>query len=170
MDVEEARRRFAGAGVARLATVDAEGLPHLVPVVFALRGDEIVTAVDRKPKRPARLKRLRNIAANPAVCLLVDAYGEDWDRLWWVRADGSARIVPPGAPERATRDEYGAAIMSLRQKYAPYRRQPPDGPVIVVAVRDWRGWEARSGSDPAGQDAAGHDPAGQDTEPRGDRS
>lgn len=160
MDVEEARRRFAGGRVARLATVDAEGLPHLVPLVFALLGDEIVTAVDRKPKRPARLKRLRNIAANPGVCLLVDAYDEDWDELWWVRADGDARIVPPQtpetpeapeasealeAPDRRAPDEHGAAIAALQRKYAQYRRQPPDGPVIVVAVRRWRGWQAAGG-------------------------
>jgi PPOX class probable F420-dependent enzyme len=142
MDAEEARRRFAGARVARLATVDEEGRPHLVPIVFALCGDEIVTAVDRKPKRPGRLKRLHNIADRPAVCLLADAYDEDWDRLWWVRSDGDARILPPEAPEQRFRDEHGAAIAALREKYAQYRGQPPDGPVIAVAVRRWRGWRS----------------------------
>jgi PPOX class probable F420-dependent enzyme len=142
MDVEEARRRFAGARVARLATVDAKGHPHLVPVVFALLGDEIVTAVDRKPKSGAPLKRLRNIAANREVCLLVDAYDEDWNRLWWVRADGDARIVPLETVEGRAPDERGAAIAALQRKYAPYRTEPPDGPVTVVAVRRWRGWQA----------------------------
>lgn len=141
MDALEARRRFSSARVARLATVDDEGRPHLVPIVFALRGaDEIVTAVDHKPKRPARLQRLRNIAVHPAVCLLADAYDDDWERLWWVRADGDARILPPDAPEQAIRDELGAATAVLRQKYPQYRRQPPDGPVIAVSVRGWRGW------------------------------
>ncbi|MFF4345758.1 TIGR03668 family PPOX class F420-dependent oxidoreductase [Streptomyces sp. NPDC001530] len=137
MDEDEARRRFLTARVARLATVDAEGRPHLVPVVFAGRGDELVTAVDRKPKKSQRLRRLHNIAAHPAVCLLVDAYDEDWDRLWWVRADGDARVLPPDA-----RDEYTAAIAPLREKYAQYRNQPPDGPAIAITVHRWHGWRA----------------------------
>jgi PPOX class probable F420-dependent enzyme len=143
MDEEEARRRFVAARVARLATVDAEGRPHLVPLVFAARGGEIVTAVDHKPKRSPRLRRLRNIAAHPAVCLLVDAYDEDWERLWWVRADGDARVLPPG-----TQDEYTAAIDLLREKYAQYRQRPPDGPVIAVTVHRWHGWSATPESGP----------------------
>lgn len=145
MDEDEARRRFVEARVARLATVDAEGRPHLVPVVFARHGDEIVTAIDWKPKTTQRVKRLRNIAVHPSVSLLVDAYDEDWDRLWWVRADGDARIVPPDEP--AARDEYATAIALLREKYAPYRQRPPDGPVIAITVRRWRGW--RGGTAPA---------------------
>lgn len=137
MDEDEARRRFMAARVARLATVDAEQRPHLVPLVFAGRGGEIVTAVDHKPKRSQRLRRLRNIAAHPAVCLLVDAYDEDWDRLWWVRADGDARVLPPGPL-----GEYTAAIALLRDKYAPYRQRPPDGPVIAITVHRWHGWRA----------------------------
>ncbi|WP_031482239.1 TIGR03668 family PPOX class F420-dependent oxidoreductase [Streptomyces bicolor] len=147
----EARGRFAGAPVARLATVDPEGRPHLVPVVFAVRGDEIVTAVDGKPKRSRRLRRLRNIAVSPAVCLLADEYDDDWDRLWWVRADGGARILPPdtpGAPDvRDESGEYAAAIELLRQKYPRYERQPPDGPVIVITVLHWRGWQASAAAD-----------------------
>lgn len=156
MDEDEARRRFLTARVARLATVDAEGRPHLVPVVFARHGDfaphhdEIVTVVDRKPKRSPRLKRLRNIAAHPAVCLLVDAYDEDWDRLWWVRADGDARILPPDALEPRVRDEYSAAIAPLREKYTPYRSQSPNGPVIVITVHRWHGWRAAQEADPPG--------------------
>ncbi|WP_328420455.1 TIGR03668 family PPOX class F420-dependent oxidoreductase [Streptomyces sp. NBC_00443] len=143
MQRDEARRRFAEAPVARLATVDREGRPHLVPVVFALRGDEIVTAVDHKPKRSQRLRRLHNIAAHPAVCLLADVYDEDWDRLWWVRADGDARIVPPDATERAAREEYAAAVESLRQKYPRhYQGRPPEGPVTVITVLRWSGWRA----------------------------
>lgn len=143
MDEEEARRRFVAARVARLATVDAEGRPHLVPLVFAARGGKIVTAVDHKPKRSQRLRRLRNIAAHPAVCLLVDAYDEDWEQLWWVRVDGDARVLPPG-----TQDEYTAAIDLLREKYAQYRQRPPDGPVIAVTVHRWHGWRATAGPGP----------------------
>ncbi|WP_328773555.1 TIGR03668 family PPOX class F420-dependent oxidoreductase [Streptomyces sp. NBC_00286] len=144
MDEAEARRRFAEARVARLATSDAEGHPHLVPLVFAVRGDEIVTAIDWKPKRPGRMKRLDNIAVHPEVCLLVDAYDEDWDRLWWVRVDGTAHVVQPDASEQDARDEYAAAIELLRQKYAQYRQRPPGGPVVVISVRRRHGWRAHS--------------------------
>ncbi|WP_217553930.1 TIGR03668 family PPOX class F420-dependent oxidoreductase [Streptomyces sp. GbtcB6] len=129
----EARRRFAAARVARLATVDEAGRPHLVPVVFARHGaDGIVTAVDHKPKTTPRLKRLRNIAARPAVSLLVDAYDENWDRLWWVRADGDARVIPADA----------AVVEPLCEKYPQYRERPPGGPVVLVTVSRWTGWQA----------------------------
>ncbi|MFF9112730.1 TIGR03668 family PPOX class F420-dependent oxidoreductase [Streptomyces sp. NPDC014805] len=142
LDEEEARRRFAGARVARLATVDTGGRPHLVPVVFAADGDRVVTAVDHKPKDTLRLKRLRNIAAHPAVSLLADVYDEDWDRLWWVRADGTARVLPPGAGDPAVREERAAGIALLRDKYAQYAARPPHGPVVVVTVDAWTGWRA----------------------------
>ncbi|MGW7541653.1 TIGR03668 family PPOX class F420-dependent oxidoreductase [Streptomyces sp. NPDC054770] len=130
---DEARRRFAAARVARLATVDGNGRPHLVPVVFARYGaDGIVTAVDHKPKTTPRLKRLRNIAAQPSVCLLADAYDEDWDRLWWVRADGHATVVPAAA----------ALVEPLCAKYPQYRERPPDGAVVLVTVSRWTGWQA----------------------------
>ncbi|MGW2259958.1 TIGR03668 family PPOX class F420-dependent oxidoreductase [Streptomyces sp. NPDC001780] len=134
----EARERFAAARVARLATADAAARPHLVPVVFALEGDTVVLAVDHKPKRTTRLKRLANIAENPAVCLLVDHYEEDWDRLWWARADGEARVHPPpdGSPEAAR------LLRPLTAKYRQYADRPPDGPVIEVAVARWSGWHA----------------------------
>ncbi|MFJ3641493.1 TIGR03668 family PPOX class F420-dependent oxidoreductase [Streptomyces sp. NPDC090108] len=99
LNAAEARRRFTRARVARLATVDAAGRPHQVPVVFArlTEGgtDRIVTAVDHKPKTTADLRRLANIAAHPAVCLLADAYDEDWAQLWWGRVDGEADVLAP---------------------------------------------------------------------------
>ena len=82
--------RFASARVARLATVDAGGGPHVVPITFAVDGDVIWSAVDDKPKRSRELKRLANIRSNPAVSVLADHYDDDWTRLWWVRADGTA--------------------------------------------------------------------------------
>ncbi|GAB2997294.1 TIGR03668 family PPOX class F420-dependent oxidoreductase [Amycolatopsis acidiphila] len=128
----EAEARFAAARVARLATADAAGVPHLVPVTFALDDGAIVFAVDHKPKRSTDLRRLRNIAANPAVSFLADGYDEDWSRLWWVRADGTARVLGSDP----------AAIEALRAKYPQYRERPPEGPVVRTEVTAWRGWSA----------------------------
>ncbi|HEX2104984.1 MAG TPA: TIGR03668 family PPOX class F420-dependent oxidoreductase [Solirubrobacteraceae bacterium] len=137
MDASDARARFAAARVARLATVAADGRPHLIPVVFALAGDTIYSAVDdAKPKATLRLRRLANIAANPAVSLLADHYAEDWSALWWVRADGVARVIDPGEPVAARARELLAA------RYQQYRDAPPPGPVIAVAVERWSGWAA----------------------------
>ncbi|MBV2355719.1 TIGR03668 family PPOX class F420-dependent oxidoreductase [Streptomyces sp. J2-1] len=138
----EARRRFGGARVARLATVGPEGRPRLVPVVFALcrydGADLIVTAVDHKPKTTTHLRRLTDITAHPAVSLLADDYEEDWDRLWWARADGDARVLPTGEVELR-----GIALGELCRKYPQYRQHPPEGAVIAVSVRRWTGWTAR---------------------------
>jgi PPOX class probable F420-dependent enzyme len=117
--------------VARLATVSADGAPHIVPVTFALAGDVIWTAVDHKPKRTLALKRLANIEANPRVSLLVDEYSDDWSQLWWVRADGTARVAEPGA-----------ASEPLAARYPQYRERPPEGPSIAVTVERWSGWSA----------------------------
>lgn len=142
MTSARARGRFALARVARLATVGDGGRPHLVPVVFALTGDTVATAVDHKPKRSARLRRLDNIRANPAVCLLVDAYDEDWDLLWWARADGTARVLPPADGSAAS----AGYVRLLAAKYAAqYADQPPRGPVVEIAVDRWSGWQATEG-------------------------
>ena len=129
MDAGEARALFASARVARLATVDAERRPHLVPVTFAFDGEEIVTAVDHKPKRTTRLRRLENIEANPRVSVLADHYEDDWSKLWWVRLRGRARIVED--PE---------AMALLARKYPQYREQPPAGPVIAVEIEERSEW------------------------------
>ena len=92
----DAEARFAQSPVARLATVGADGRPHLVPVVFAVHEQVIYTAVDAKPKTTQRLRRLTNIERNPQVSLLVDHYDQDWTQLWWVRADGDAAIHREG--------------------------------------------------------------------------
>jgi PPOX class probable F420-dependent enzyme len=137
VDAAAARSRFAAERVARLATVGADGRPHLVPVVFALEGDTLYTAVDDvKPKVTQRLRRLRNIASNPAVALLADRYDDDWSRLWWVRADGTARVLEPDDAESAR------ARTLLAERYEPYRAAPPPGPVIAIAVERWAGWAA----------------------------
>ena len=113
LDEDDARRRFAAARVARLASVSADGQPHLVPVVFAVDGDRVLMAVDQKPKRHRALKRLRNIDDNPAVSLLVDRYDDDWSTLWWVRADGVA-TVSDAEPDRDTLTALHKAIDGVR--------------------------------------------------------
>ncbi|HEX4812097.1 MAG TPA: TIGR03668 family PPOX class F420-dependent oxidoreductase [Nonomuraea sp.] len=135
MDADTARTRFAAERVARLATVGEDGAPHVVPVVFAVTGNRVVTAVDHKPKTTKHLRRLRNIETNPQVSLLADHYDDDWARLWWTRADGHARILQTG-PDRET------ALDALAAKYPQYRDHRPTGPAIVVHVTRWTGWSA----------------------------
>ncbi|MDG4826585.1 TIGR03668 family PPOX class F420-dependent oxidoreductase [Asanoa sp. WMMD1127] len=133
MTPAQARARFAAARVARLATVSGTGQPHLVPVTFAVAGDTVYSAVDAKPKRTTALKRLANIAAEPRVSLLVDEYDEDWSRLWWARADGTARVLPLADPEAAR-----AAVL-LGERYPAFVAR---GPVLAVDVARWSGWSA----------------------------
>lgn len=128
--------RFVDAPVARMATVSADGAPHLVPVVFAVLGDVVYTAVDDKPKTTRRLRRLSNIAATGHVSLLVDHYDDDWSRLWWIRVDGAAEVLGPDS------DVGAAGIDALVAKYRQYASMRPAGPVIAVRVSGWREWSA----------------------------
>jgi PPOX class probable F420-dependent enzyme len=127
---------FASARVVRLATVRPDGTPHVVPICFALEGDTVYSAVDHKPKASRALQRLANIAAQPRVSLLADAYSEDWSALWWVRADGIARAVEAGE------SEHDRASGLLRARYEQYEGAPAFGPVIVVRVDLWHGWSS----------------------------
>ena len=140
LEAGDARARFARGRVARLATADAVGHPHIVPVVCAVEvdangADRVLVAVDGKPKRHRDLKRLRNVAANPVVSLLVDRYDDDWSALWWVRADGVAEVDGTPATLDRARDLLGV-------RYPQHRAEPPEGPVIVITVRRWSGWAA----------------------------
>ncbi|MHB8614155.1 MAG: TIGR03668 family PPOX class F420-dependent oxidoreductase [Candidatus Dormibacteraceae bacterium] len=135
METIEARRRLAGSRDARLATVDGDGHPHVVPIVFALQDDTIYFAVDAKPKKTTNLTRLRNIAANPGVAVLVDHYEDDWTRLWWVRVDGTARVV-------ADKAEAERATDLLATRYAQYKSARPGGPVVAIHIDRLTGWDA----------------------------
>ncbi len=138
MTPEEARRRFAAASVARLATVGAGAKPHLVPIVFALAGETVYSVVDAKPKRTTELRRLQNVRSNPCVSLLADHYDDaDWEALWWVRADGTARVLGHDEPEAAR------AVELLARRYPQQRAR---GPVLAIAVARWTGWAARAAS------------------------
>lgn len=121
--------------MATLATLTEEGAPHLVPFCFALDGDVLVSAVDQKPKRTTRLRRLANVARDDRATVLVDEYDERWDRLWWVRLDASARVLPEGPQAQRARS-------LLADKYQQYREHPPSGPVLYLTIRRWSSWEA----------------------------
>jgi PPOX class probable F420-dependent enzyme len=133
---QDARRRFAAAVVARLATVTDAGRPHIVPITFAVDGDRIYTAVDAKPKTTViGLRRLSNIRARPQVSLIADHYAPDWAALWWARADGTAAVLEePG--------QMATPVALLTARYPQYRDRPPDGPVIAIRVARWTGWAA----------------------------
>ena len=127
------RERVVAARVARLATVTADGRPHVVPCCFTLAAETIYSAVDGKPKTTLALRRLANVKANPATSLLVDHYDDDWSALWWVRLDGVARLVDNLA-------ERESAVALLAAKYAEYTRTPPPGDVLAIEVTAWRAW------------------------------
>ena len=135
MNEQEAWKRLTGGAAARLATVDPAGQPHLVPFVFVVDERSIISVVDHKPKRTRELQRLRNISVHPRVSVLVDHYEEDWSRLWWVRADGQARVVREGA-------ELEKCITLLTGSYPQYELNRPQGPAIVIDIERITGWSA----------------------------
>ena len=132
---KEAVAMFAESPVAMLATVGSDSAPHLVPVVFAVHGEVVYTAIDAKRKTTPRLRRLINIEGNPRVSMLVDHYDNDWTQLWWVRADGVATVHYSG-------EEMAVGYALLRAKYTQYQRIALDGPVVTVDVRKWSSWRA----------------------------
>jgi PPOX class probable F420-dependent enzyme len=144
LDKQACRARMTAARVAYLATAGADRQPHVVPVTFAMDGDRIVTAVDQKPKSSTALRRLRNIGDNPLVAVLCDYYDKDWRRLWWVRADGTGETVD----DQATRT---AALLALTSKYPQYLDDPPRGPILVVTIRSWTGWQYGDQARPEGR-------------------
>jgi PPOX class probable F420-dependent enzyme len=127
------RTRVSEARVGRLATVTPSGCPHVVPCCFALSGGALYSAVDAKPKSSLALQRITNLRTVPSAALLVDHYSDDWPALWWIRVDGTARVIESG-PERER------ALQLLAAKYEQYVRQPPRGPVIAIDITHWRAW------------------------------
>lgn len=132
---DEAWRRLTAARVGYLATVRRDGAPHVVAIVFATDDERTVfTIADPKPKAGLDLLRHRNIVAHPAVSLLVERYDESWDGLWWVRADGTARVVDAG-PERDT------TIRLLRAKYPQYATwTTPFGAATLISIHRLTSW------------------------------
>ncbi|WP_410579532.1 TIGR03668 family PPOX class F420-dependent oxidoreductase [Amycolatopsis sp. lyj-108] len=135
MTPAEARSRFEGERIARLATTGSDGVPHLVPVTFVVEGDSVTFAIDHKPKSTTALRRLKNIAENPVVSFLTDHYAEHWTGLWWARADGVARVLTDP-------DEQALPVRLLREKYPQYEAQPAPHAVVSTLVHSWSGWRA----------------------------
>ncbi|MFC4541664.1 TIGR03668 family PPOX class F420-dependent oxidoreductase [Halosolutus amylolyticus] len=128
------------ARVAALATVDADGRPHVVPICYALLDADdarLVTAIDEKPKSTRDLQRVRNVRTEPRVTVLADRYREDWSRLAWVQVRGKARVLSPGA------DSHAAAVTALEAKYEQYADHDlADRPIIAIVVAETRSWGA----------------------------
>lgn len=129
------RRRVEASFVAHLATLRDDGRPHIVPICFGVDEKTLYFAVDFKPKGTSNLKRIRNLVANPAVSVLIDHYESNWDRLWWVRLDGTARIV-------TERGEIERALSLLAHRYEQYRATRPAGPVAAITIERVTGWSA----------------------------
>ncbi len=126
---------MADSRVARLATLDADGRPHLVPITFALAGETLYSAVDAKRKSSRRLRRIENARRRPDVTVLVDHYEDDWTRLWWVRLRGRARVLDAG-------EEAERALALLVAKYEQYGGAALGAPVLAIEIDEWRDWAA----------------------------
>lgn len=127
---------LTAAPVGRLATADAAGRPHVIPVCFACDGRRIYSALDAKPKRGrlADLRRVRNIRANPQASLVIDHYEADWSRLWYLLVSGTAELIAAG-------DEHSTALALLRAKYPQYRAMAlDDNPIIRITPQRAVGW------------------------------
>jgi len=129
---DRGRRLLNLARVATLATINPDGSPHVIPIVYAVLGDRLVTGVDQKPKRDLNLARLRNIRADPRVAVLAHHYAEGWHHLWWVRVNGRAAI----------RSDDAEAVEALRARYPQYATYEITGPIISVAMESVRVWMA----------------------------
>jgi PPOX class probable F420-dependent enzyme len=134
---DEERRFLDGRRVGHLATADAQGAPHVVPVCFALGEDTLYITIDEKPKgNPRRLKRLRNILDNPRAAFVGDRYADDWSRLGWVMLRGAAEIL-----DTANGPEHGRAQALLRARYPQYRTMALDAlPVIAIRIERVTSW------------------------------
>jgi PPOX class probable F420-dependent enzyme len=133
------RAKLEQARVARLATLDRRCGPHIVPICFVYDGNVFYTAIDQKPKRvtPERLARMRNIAANPQVALLIDEYKEDWTQLWYILIRGQAKLIPAREGK-----ERAQAMRKLRAKYPQYSEKvlPNDAPIIRITPERTTFW------------------------------
>jgi PPOX class probable F420-dependent enzyme len=136
--IPAALRLVRSARVAHLATADAHGQPHVIPICFVFDGKDFYSPIDEKPKRtaPQKLKRIRNVLKNPQVSLVIDHYDEDWRKLSYVLVSGKARMLLSGA-------KHGKAVKLLRRKYSQYRKMRIDKlPMILIQPKRTTSWSA----------------------------
>jgi len=128
------------ARVARLATADKTGQPHVIPIVFATDGQKLYTPLDKKPKRiaPNQLKRVRNLLENPRVAFVVDHWDEDWTKLAWLLVRGTGQLLESG-------DVYETGVRLLEKKYPQYGQMPlKERPLIVITPSDVTSWHSET--------------------------
>jgi len=130
----EARDLLATERVARLAYLDDEDRPRVLPVTFALAEASVWSAIDEKPKRTSEPARVRYLRRRPEAALCVDVYDDDWSRLAWVQLLGKVSIVPVA--------EAPTALAALTAKYAPYRERTPPGPLLRLSVERALSWRS----------------------------
>ena len=126
--------------VARLATADKAGQPHVIPIVFATDGRKLYTPLDKKPKRiaPNQLKRVRNLLENPKVAFVIDHWDEDWTKLAWLMVRGTGQLLESG-------EAYQTGVRLLEKKYPQYDQMPlKDRPLIVITPSDVMSWHSET--------------------------
>ena len=139
--------------VARLATLDKDGSPHLIPLVFVYQGASFWSPVDGKPKRGGELARIRNAIRNPNGCLLLDHYEEDWSSLWWIRVDVRLEVIRLKDQSGAQLDRASRAIQALERKYPQYSTTPVLNQtntllaMHTVGIRSWVAKPFRANAD-----------------------
>lgn len=142
MLTDEQRRFLDVRRVARLATADGAGRPHVVPICYALGKDSVYCTIDEKPKRDpgGPLKRISNIRENPFVALVVDRYDEDWSQLGWVMVRGRAEVLESG-------EEHDEAQVRLRARYRQLEAMRIERlPVIAIRIERILGWGNLAGA------------------------
>jgi PPOX class probable F420-dependent enzyme len=125
---------LAAERVARLALIDDEDRPRVLPVTYAVLGESVWSAIDEKPKRAAEPARLRYLRRRPEAALCVDRYSDDWSRLAWVQLLGRIDVLPAA--------EHPAALEALAARYEPYRERTPPGPLLRLSVDRALSWRA----------------------------
>jgi PPOX class probable F420-dependent enzyme len=142
LEIDEGTERFIRAHrVAHLATADLGGQPSVIPVCYVFEGGALYSSLDEKPKSVtlARLKRVRNIQANPRISLVIDDYSEDWSKLAYVQISGRAEIIEPAAQA----SEHARAVRLLKEKYPQYRAMAIEArPLVKITatrVKRWAG-------------------------------
>ena len=129
-----AERLLADSRAGHLAYLDEHDLPRVLPVTFAVAGSAVWTAIDDKPKRPGEPARVRYLRRRPEAALCVDRYDDDWSRLAWVQLLGRVEVLELG--------DGGEGLAALTERYAPYRRKSPPGPLLRLEVERALWWSA----------------------------